>query len=438
MALLFTRFMRSISQVGFGNALIQNRDATEGQVSAVFLMQCGINLGMALAGLAAAPLAAGFFKEPRLIPIINVLAWLQFIDSFAFPQILLQRALKFSRYSFLEIITMLVANCIGIVLALRGYGVWSLVAILVIQRLLFVVAIWPLAGWLPSRPTFAGVGKMVRFGINMQVSNICHYFSQNMVGIITGRYLGVETLGSLNIATNLAIVPAQKIQSILTSVLAPAFATVQADVAQLRDVFRRSLFSLAVVYVPIMFGLSAVAVNLVLVVYGDKWRDAGVFLAFLSVVGLCKGFEHLMRSVIISRGWGASAIARITFVETIVGVPLLFAGTHFFGIMGLIAAYLAGAVLACILSTRGAEQAVEERGLFVSVVIRTFAVAAVMYAMVTVMNLALALPPSVALPLQVAAGMLVYGVIRIRTLTAQERDVVQAWPMVARLLPALR
>jgi O-antigen/teichoic acid export membrane protein len=273
--------------------------------------------------------------------------------------------------------------------------------------------------------------------MNMQMSNIFHYFSQNMVGIITGKYLGVETLGSLNIATNLAIVPAQKIQSILTSVLSPAFCSIQGDIVQLKKLFRRVLFTMGVVFIPLMAGMSAVSVNLVIVVYGAKWEEAGMFLGYLAVVGLCKGFEHLMRAVIIARGWGASAIARITFAETVVGVPLLFAGVHYFGVAGLIAAYLVSSLIACTLSTRAAERAVEEQGLFFAATSRTLLVAFVMFISVAGLGLVTSLSPQFLLPLQITIGVLLYIAVRIRTLTGMEREVVRAWP-IARFVPSLR
>ena len=436
MAILFNRFVQTMTQLGLGTAVIQSQEVTEAQVSAIFLIQVSINFIISLACFFGAPLAATFFEEPKLTELIQVLAWLVMINSFGFPQVVMRKRLQFGSYSLLEMGSMVASNLVGIVMALKGFGVWSLVWRLIIQNLFFSLTIWLIAQWRPVKPNFTGIGKLFRFGLNMLGANISYYFSQNFAAIIIGKFIGVETLGSFNIAYNLAIVPAQKIQSVLTAVLWPAFATIQADIANLKKRFYASLFSLGIFFIPMMLGLSAVAQNFILVVYGEKWREAGLFLTFLAVVGLLKGMEHLLRSLILATG-GASTVFKITLAETAVGLTLLSIGLFYFGILGLIITYMVTSLLSFVLSTWSAQKIVGDEKLIMRATCRSFIVGAIMFAAVFSITVFIPFHILILLCSQIIIGVVLYFFLRFKFLTEEDKAIMKNWPL-ANLVSALK
>jgi len=165
MALLFTQFVQSFSQVQFGSAVIQDQEITEGQVSALFLVHVGINAAVSLACCLAAPLAAHFFNEPRLTPIVAVLSWVLLLTSLSFPTVLLRKRMAFRAYSAHEVAASLVGNVVAVGAAFAGMGVWSLVVRPIVQRLVFAVSVWRITRWRPVRPSFTGVGTHIRYGL---------------------------------------------------------------------------------------------------------------------------------------------------------------------------------------------------------------------------------------------------------------------------------
>jgi len=435
MALLTTRLLATLTQAGFGTAILQSRQVTDGQVTALFCVQVTVNTLVAIACWAAAPWAAAFFETPAVEPVIRVVAWTLPLHGLSFPQVLLRKELKFGAYSVLELTALLLGNIGGVILAAAGYGVWALVVRLLVVRGVFGVGIWFVAGWIPARPVFRGVGGLVRFGFHMLGSNVCHYASQNVAAILTGKLIGVETLGSFNIAFNLAVVPAQKIQQILTTVLAPAFCAIHENLRDLKRKVSSALFNLGLLYIPLMFGLGAVARNLVVAFYGEKWREAGLFLTFLAGVGLTKGLEHVLRSVILARGRSAS-ILRVTVAETLASLPLIGAGAWLFGVYGLIAGYLLASVFALFLTVRAAHAALEGEAVFGQAVARSFAAGGFMCLVVLLYGFWSTAAPFATVGTQVALGLVVYAALRILTLTPDERELLRAWPLVRRLVPS--
>jgi O-antigen/teichoic acid export membrane protein len=437
MAFVVTRFVQAISQVQVGAAVIQDQDITEGQISALFLLNVGINAFMSLACCLAAPLAAAFFHEPRLTPILEVMSWGLLLSSLAFPTVLLRKRMEFGAYSTHELYSMLAGNLLAVAAAFAGMGVWSLVVRMMVQRLVFAASVWRITSWHPVRPRFAGTGRHLRYGLHLLGSNIFHFISQNLAPILIGRFAGTDTLGCFMVAFNLAIVPAQQVQAVFTTVLTPAFASLQRDLAVFRRKAYTAMFALGLVYVPAMLGLAAVAKPFVLFAYGEAWAPAAGFLVLLAGAGLVKGLEHLLRSVILAGGRSA-AIVRITAIET--GSMLLFlaAGGGFGGTSGLVVAYVASAFVSGAFTLREAHAAVGGEPVFLRAIGRSLLVAGAMAASVAAVAAMAPWHNGVTLLAQILVGVALYLFLRVRALSSEERALVRGWPFAGLVLARRR
>jgi len=433
MALLFTQFVQSFSQVGFGAAVIQDQEISEAQVSALFVVHVGINLAVSLACCLAAPLAAEFFHEPGLTSVVAVLSWVLLLTSLAFPQVLLRKRMAFREYSSHEVAASLVGNVVAVAAAFAGLGVWSLVIRPMVQRLVFAVSIWRVARWRPVRPSFAGVGKHLRYGLHLLGSNMFTFASQNTAPILIGRYAGAETLGCFRIAFGLAVVPAQQVQAVLTTVLLPALSIFHGDRAAFRRKAYASMLGLGLVYVPAMLGLAAVATTFVPFAYGEAWSAAATFLVMLAGVGLIKGFEHLLRCVILSAG-RSGAVMRITAAETLSAVAFLALGGSIFGANGLAAGCLAAALVSGLLTLRAAHAAVGGEPVFLRAIGRSLLAGGAMAAVVAAVAVVAPWPDGITLLAQVLVGIALYLVLRVRVLSAEERSIVRGWPVAGYVL----
>ena len=230
MALIVNRFVKALTGIGIGAAIIQSQEITKGQISAIFCIQLSINILLTIVLYFGASIAAGFFEEPSLVLVIKVMAFVIFLHTFQFPNILLRKRMDFKGFSLGEIISMLLSN----IMALNGFGVWSLVWRLIIQRIVFGVLSFYFGKWRPSKPQFKSINPFFKFGINMLGAHIVYFFAKNMIDLLTGKFLGKEIMGLFNIAYNLAIFSATKIQSVLTNVLTSGFSKLQYQIDKFR------------------------------------------------------------------------------------------------------------------------------------------------------------------------------------------------------------
>ncbi|MDD7886233.1 lipopolysaccharide biosynthesis protein [Flavivirga sp. 57AJ16] len=406
MALLVNRFVTTITNIGFGNAIIQSQTITKGQISAIFFVQLSLNIFLTILVFINADLAASFFDEPQLTLLIKTFSFVIILQSLQFPNILLRKELMFKSFSLLEIMSMVISNSIAIILAIRGFGVWALVWRLIVQRLIFGIFSFYYSEWVPTKPEFKGIKPLFRFGINMLGSNFTYYFAENLVALITGKYLGKDVLGLFNIAYNLAIVPATKIQSIITSVLTPGFSKIQNSIGRFRNNYTKALDLTSLLFIPIMVMLMATSTNLIPIIYGAKWQGAGNMLMFLSLVGIIRGLSHILRSAILAKG-KSNIIFISTLTELIPSLPLMYLLMPYYGIYGLILGYAFGAILGWIYTSNRYNKIIELRCGVWSTIKVSVTISLILFLMVYGVN-AFGLQILTTLVIQLIMGLVIY------------------------------
>ncbi|MDO5968900.1 lipopolysaccharide biosynthesis protein [Flavivirga aquimarina] len=341
MAMLVNRFVVAMTNIGFGGAIIQSQMVNKNQISAIFYIQLTINIFLTIVVFFSADLAAGFFEALELAPLIRVFSFVIVLQTLQFPNILLRKELKFKSFSLIEIFSMVLSNGVAIFLAVIGYGVWALVWRLIIQRILFGLLSFYYGNWLPTKPEFKGIKPLFKFGVNMLGSNMVYYFVENLVAILTGKYLGKEVLGLFNLAYNLAIIPATKIKTIITTVLTASFSKIQFKTEKFVNGYGLMLKYTSLVFIPLMLFIAASSYNTIPLFYGNSWSGASPFLLILCFVGILRGISHMLRSAILAKG-KSQIIFRSALIEMLVSVPMMWFLMPKYKVNGLIGAYLVG------------------------------------------------------------------------------------------------
>ena len=118
---------RLFQDLGFESALIYRRKDVETASHTAFWTVIVMSIAITALTIGFAPLIASFFRQPEVTPILQVLALTVLITSFGrVPLVLLSRDLDFRRRIFPELTSSVIASVVAIILAFRGYGVWSL------------------------------------------------------------------------------------------------------------------------------------------------------------------------------------------------------------------------------------------------------------------------------------------------------------------------
>lgn len=122
----------SVGQVfadsGLIDTLVQRPANSADDEATVFYLNIGAGTILTLLICAISPLVAGFYGQPVLIPLLCVLSLQVLLSSFGMVQFaLLARAMNFRPQAIVGTLSLILSGLVGIGMAWRGLGVWSLV-----------------------------------------------------------------------------------------------------------------------------------------------------------------------------------------------------------------------------------------------------------------------------------------------------------------------
>jgi len=262
MCTISLRFAGYFAQMGVAQAVIQRPELAPVDTTAALLMALGIGALLYAGMVLAAPLFAVAFRAPELSMLISVLGLSLVLSTLGgLPIALLRRQARFKRVNAIEVFSYIVGyGAVGIWCAMRGLGVWSLVAATLSQQALLIVAgflavRYPLAWPVP----YAAFAQLWRFGSRYSLIGFLEFLWSNVESLFIGRSYGKVDLGLYNRAITLTNLPVEFGVSAVTKVLFPALAGMQRDPARLADGFLMLLLSIGIFSSALACGIAGAA-----------------------------------------------------------------------------------------------------------------------------------------------------------------------------------
>lgn len=304
MVLVIVNFARLFSEQGFSGALIQKLEITAEHAHSIFWLNVFTGFFFTVVLFFAAPLVAQFYHVPALTGITRVLGWTFFISAFGIvPKALLQKKLAFQKIAIIEISAIAGAGMLAVFLALRGFGVWSLVVNHLTISLLMTLLVWRITGWLP-RPVFRwrAVKELFHFSANLIGFNTINFWARNADNLLVGRFIGSAGLGIYNRAYSLMLLPINQISNVLGRVMFPVLSKLQHDPARVKQIYLDAMGAISLIASPVMLGLIVTAEPFILTLYGPKWAAVAPLLQILSAVGLLQAITNPVGWIYMSQG----------------------------------------------------------------------------------------------------------------------------------------
>ncbi len=416
MAGFFINLLMLLNELGLGAALIQKKEIDDLFLRQIFGLLLLSNVILFLLLSVSAPMIANFFNEQRIAGVIRISSMQFLMMSFSIiPQSLLIRSMHFRKLSIIDLISTVTGSLATLMLAVTGYGVWSLVWGSLTINLVRTIGLTGASRFI-GIPSFSikGLRQAMFFGGYVMGSRILWFFYTQADTFIIGKLLGKELLGYYSVSMQLASLPMEKTSGIINQVAFPAFSTVQDDSERVSSYFLKAIRIGSFFAFPILWGISSIAPELVAVFLGDKWHNASLPLQLLSLVIPFRMISNLMSPALLGLGR-----PDISFYNTLLGfvvMPLAVLISTHWGLSGVCLAWMIFFPLVLWLNL---SRVVPVIGISVSDVVTTMAkpiaAAATMYA--AVMSLKALLghdPKSIShLVLFIITGMIVYcGVIR--------------------------
>lgn len=323
---------QTFADLGFASAIMHKQGLTRREFASLYWIQLIVFAILYVVISAFSSVVSDFYKEPSLTYLLPLsLLDLVFYGVGRLYDTVLQKELRFRAIAVRNIVCSLVSLALAVVLAMEGFGVYSLVLSTLFQT--FTNNLWnAIAGQKYYRLQFVVSVKeslpLIRIGIYQMGTQIVDYFSSKFDILIIGKLLGTELLGVYSLAKEFVQKVITLINSIVNRVILPFFAKAQNNNSDLCRMYCKVIQLLASVNFPISMLLCVLSVPLVILFYGETYIEVAPIVSILSIWSLFICIGNPVGNLAIAKG-RTDISFKYTLVRVLITVPIVYVSSLF-------------------------------------------------------------------------------------------------------------
>ena len=325
--MIFIAVFNSIVDSGFSSALIRKTNATHTDYNTVFLFNIVLSIVLYVAIYIVAPAIAHFFNNDSLIILTRVMGIVVIINGLGLIQkTILTKNIDFKTQTKISCISSITSGIVGIVMAVKGFGVWSLVAQQISRQILFTIFLWIYSReWFPRFEfSMQSFKQLFSFGSKILVVGLIHTIWEEIYQFVIGKCYSPATLGQFTRANQFRTIFSRNFASVIQRVSYPVLSSIENDPERLRQGFRRIVKVTTLIAFTCMLGLGAASYQVILVLIGEKWLIAASFLQIICFSGMLNPQQMLNNNLLQVQG-KSGLLLRLEIVKRIfAAIPVLF------------------------------------------------------------------------------------------------------------------
>jgi PST family polysaccharide transporter len=289
LALIYISVVQLFLEGGIQTAVVQRQNLEDDHLDSAFW----VNLAWCLLLAGASALLAGWWARlngiPELEEVVQVLSVLLIIWGLTIVQLaVFQREMRFRALAIRETAAVFVGGVLGVVLALRGAGVWALVA----QQLGFattqLVLLWGMSTWRPHfRFSRSHARDLIGFSSGVFLSNLGGFLNRRADALLMGIFFGPVAVGLYRLADRFSDNLLELTMRPVGYVSLPFFSRLQNDRPALREAVASCIRTTLILTVPAMAVMAACS-DYLMALMGPEWEPAADVLKLLALVGIGK------------------------------------------------------------------------------------------------------------------------------------------------------
>ncbi|HEX8472992.1 MAG TPA: lipopolysaccharide biosynthesis protein [Pyrinomonadaceae bacterium] len=338
-ALLVIAYLETIGDFGISSALIYERERPEQAANIAFVVSLATGVLWFAVAYACAPLVARFFDDAAVVPILRTISFVFIINALGNTHdALLRRKLEFKKRLAPDLAMAVLKGACSILLAVWGWGAWSLVWGQLIGATASTIALWIVVPWRP-RWQFSreAMRRMLGYGGQVVSVNVIAAIVHDIDYVIVGR-LGSVALGFYTLAYRTPELFITMIIWVVGKVAFPIYSRLQDDRPALRQAFLVTLRYLSLLTVPAGVGLAVLGGLFVSTFYGEQWQPTIATLQALSIAGCLRSLGSHAGDVYKATG-RPDILVKLGVLRAAVLIPALIWGARY-GIFGVAVAQI--------------------------------------------------------------------------------------------------
>ena len=308
-ATTFSGAVDALSQIGVQDALLRRPENDRDLFDTAFTLQA--MRGLVTGGIIAygATTVANWFEEPKLVPVLLVLAVISAANGLENVGIVeFRRSLRYHYQFMLQAVPRIAGVCTTITMAFMLRNYWALlsgISMAVVVRLIASYALHP------YRPKFsvANWRALAGFSFWLWLTSLAGLVWDRCDPFILGPAFGTAQLGVYLLAFEVATLPLTELVLPAADVLFAGFSTANRKGTDTIALALSVATTLLLIITPMAIAISAGAGYLVAAMLGAKWHAAQPLISVMAFLCLFSPFAWVSGSALMARGF-----VRINFV----------------------------------------------------------------------------------------------------------------------------
>lgn len=397
---------------GLNSALLRKKNISSVEYSTVFVFNISISVLLFLFFLILSGTISAFYGYPILKPVLIALSLMLVIEAFSnISLVKLQHEMNFKLQAKIAFVASLLSGIIAIVMALRGFGIWSLVGLHLSRVFIITALVWLIIKWKPKfRFDLSVLKNLYGFSKNLFFGSLINIIYNKGLYLLVGKIYSPVDLGYFNRADRFQELVSSNISGWLVKVSYPMLARIEGKEA-LTETYKRFIKNAMFITFILLLGLGAVSENFILGLLGIQWEPAIKYLQLMVFIGLFLPVEAL--SYDLFKIFGRSDYyLRLVIVKKVIAIPVIIF-TAFINIKLMIIGMIAMAIISYLINIYWTSKFIDYS--FKSQLkdlLGIFIVALLISMIVYYMSVLLKFDPIIELAIQVITGLvivLLYG-----------------------------
>lgn len=347
---VFVTLSQVVIDSGFSQTLIRKANATAEDFKAVFRFNLIASLALYAILTATTPWVASYYGWELIRKVAPVLYLLLPLNALCVIQnTIMVKEFRFAQLSTIIFFSSLISGIIAIVMALTGFGIWSLVGQRVSMMATKAILLWWKSPWRWRRDIRTGsLKEMTPYSLRLIATDMITAIYNNIAQLFIGKIYSADMLGYYNQAQKLKDMPVNATMQSIQSVTFPALAKISDNPTKFDEGYRRVLMLTAFIMLPVMTGLIATADDIYMLLLKPQWHPAIPYFRVMCLIGIFYPISAIAYNILKVRSNGA-IILRLEIIKKVI-MTIILATTIPISVMAIAWGMVAAAACEMVLN----------------------------------------------------------------------------------------
>lgn len=283
---IFFSFANLFISAGFNTALIQKKEVDAEDYSSVLFISLISATVLYLIIFFCAPYIANAYGKEILTIVFRVMGITLFINAIkSVVCAYISRHLQFRKFFFVTIIGTVISAVVGIVMAVKGFGPWALVAQQMTNSVIDTILLYATTRIkFVFRISRSKTKSLFGYSWKLLVAGLINTAYDEANPLIIGLRYSPADLSYYSKGKSFPSTINSTIGNSLSAVLFPSMAKLQDDKVGILTCTRRFMQTSSFFIFPMMIGFLSLADKFVLVLLTEKWASATIYLQVFCLV----------------------------------------------------------------------------------------------------------------------------------------------------------